>query len=470
MAPDHSLLAARMSVSVFAQLQRRLIQIWLDRRGNITATFAIALVPLIGFVGAAVDYSRASLARTQMQVALDSAVLMVSKDMNNGVISQSAMSATAQTYFNSLYTNINAPSVAVTTTYTVASNTTPATVKLSGAGSIDTVFMGLLGFPQMPLNATSVASWNANLLRVALVLDITGSMNSSGKLAAMKSAASSFVGKLQGLAKTNGDVYVSVVPFAIDVNVGTSNVGANWLRWDIWDPSNFSNPSYPWMTWCSSGNWLTYAQCIGRGYTWNHTVGNPSQSQWNGCVTDRDQNYDTLSTAPTAHMTRFFADQDQFCPTVSIVPLTYDWNAINSAINALTAQGATNQPIGLLWGWLSLLNQAPLNAPAESPAAIYQRIIVLFTDGLNTGDRWYGDLSSQSAAVDSRMKTLCENIKTTGVTIYAIQVDTEGAGQSAVLPYCATDTNKYFMLTDASQIQSAFSQINISIANLRVSK
>jgi Flp pilus assembly protein TadG len=183
-----------MSVSVFAELQRRLVQAWGDRRGNITATFAIALVPLIGFVGAAVDYSRASLARTQMQVALDSAVLMVSKDMNNGVISQSAISATAQTYFNSLYTNVSAPSVAVTTVYTVATSTTPATVKLSGAGAIDTVFMGLLGFPQMPLNATSVASWNANLLRIALVLDNTGSMANNGKLAALKSAATSFVG------------------------------------------------------------------------------------------------------------------------------------------------------------------------------------------------------------------------------------------------------------------------------------
>jgi Flp pilus assembly protein TadG len=459
-----------MSVSVFAELQRRLVHAWGDRRGNITATFAIALVPLIGFVGAAVDYSRASLARTQMQVALDSAVLMVSKDMNSGVISQSAISATAQTYFNSLYTNLSAPSVAVTTVYTVATSTTPATVKLSGAGAIDTVFMGLLGFPQMPLNATSVASWNANLLRIALVLDNTGSMANGGKLAALKSAATSFVGKLQGLAKTNGDVYVSVVPFAIDVNVGTSNVGANWLRWDMWDPSNYSNPSYPWITWCNSGNWLTYAQCVGRGYTWNHSVGNPSHSQWNGCVTDRDQNYDTLSTAPTAHAMRFYADQDQYCPAVSIVPLTYDWTAINSAISAMTAQGATNQPIGLLWGWLSLLNQSPLNAPAESSAAIYQHVIVLFTDGLNTGDRWYGDLSSQSVAVDNRMKILCDNIKATGVTIYTIQVDTEGAGQSAVLPYCASDANKYFMLTDASQIQAAFSQINVSIANLRVSK
>ena len=41
-----------------------------DRRGNVTMTFALALIPLIGGLGAAVDYSRANSARTAMQAAL----------------------------------------------------------------------------------------------------------------------------------------------------------------------------------------------------------------------------------------------------------------------------------------------------------------------------------------------------------------------------------------------------------------
>lgn len=441
-----------------------------DRRANVAATFAIALVPLLGFVGAAVDYSRATRARSQMLGALDSTALMISKDMNNGVISQSALSATAQSYFNAMYQNADALTVAVTATYTPSSGNTAPAITVTGSSTLNNAFLQVIGFPQFTISASSTSSWNANLIRISLVLDNTGSMNSSGKLSALKSAATSFLGAMQGLAKNNGDVYVSLVPFAIDVNVGTSNVNANWLRWDSWDPSNFPNASYPWATWCSAGNWLTYAQCVGHGYTWNHTAGSPSKSQWNGCVTDRDQSYDMVSTAPTALVTRFYADQDQFCPVVPIVPLTYNWSSLNSSINAMTAQGATNQPIGLLWGWLSLLNQDPLNAPTETSASIYQHIIVLFTDGLNTGDRWYGDLANQSSAVDGRMQTLCNNIKATGVTIYTIQVDTDGAGQSAVLPYCASGSDKFFMLTDASQISGAFSQIKVSISNLRVSK
>ena len=132
--------------------------------------------------------------------------------------------------------------------------------------------------------------------------------------------------------------------------------------------------------------------------------------------------------------------------------------------------GATNQTIGLLWGWLSLLQQSPLNAPAEDATKQYQHIIILFTDGLNTGDRWYGEYSSQSSQVDARMTALCTNIKTGGVTIYTVQIDTDGAGQSAVLPACASNSNNFFMLTQPSQIATAFSQIGTEIAKLRVAR
>lgn len=47
-----------------------------DRRGNIAVVFAIALVPLISFVGAAIDYSFAARAKTKLIAALDTAVLV----------------------------------------------------------------------------------------------------------------------------------------------------------------------------------------------------------------------------------------------------------------------------------------------------------------------------------------------------------------------------------------------------------
>jgi hypothetical protein len=136
----------------------------------------------------------------------------------------------------------------------------------------------------------------------------------------------------------------------------------------------------------------------------------------------------------------------------------------------MTASGATNQTIGLQWGWLSLLQQSPLNAPAETTGSAYQHVVILFTDGLNTGDRWNGDLSNTNSQVDAKMGTLCTNIKNSGVTIYTVQIDTDGAGQSAVLPACASGTGNFFMLTQPSQIATAFSQIGTQIAKLRVAR
>jgi hypothetical protein len=164
------------------------------------------------------------------------------------------------------------------------------------------------------------------------------------------------------------------------------------------------------------------------------------------------------------------ADQDQSCPVAKVLPLTYNWSNVNATINSMTAQGATNQTLGLQWGWLSLLQQSPMYAPAEPSGSTYQHIIVLFTDGLNTGDRWYGDFSNQSSQVDTRMKKLCDNIKAGGVTLYTVQIDTDGAGQSAVLPYCASGSSNFFMLTQPSQIAAAFSQIGTSISKLHVAK
>ena len=59
--------------------------------------------------------------------------------------------------------------------------------------------------------------------------------------------------------------------------------------------------------------------------------------------------------------------------------------------------GGTNQPIGLAWGWQSLSQTTPLNAPAEDPNYTYKKAIILLSDGLNTEDRWptYGDGSTQ---------------------------------------------------------------------------
>ena len=49
------------------------------RKGNVAVIFALSAIPIISFVGAAIDYTRATAAKSAMQAALDSTALMLSK-------------------------------------------------------------------------------------------------------------------------------------------------------------------------------------------------------------------------------------------------------------------------------------------------------------------------------------------------------------------------------------------------------
>src|SRR5262245_26579289 len=66
-----------------------------DEAGNVAIIFALALIPMITGLGMAIDYSRASAARTSLQHALDSAVLAGARD------GSSAWAATAANVFKS---------------------------------------------------------------------------------------------------------------------------------------------------------------------------------------------------------------------------------------------------------------------------------------------------------------------------------------------------------------------------------
>jgi len=445
-----------------------------DRSGNIAVIFGIAVLPILSFVGAAVDYSRASRARSAMQAALDSASLMVAKDIADGKITAQEAATKGKAYFKGLYALRDEQNVTAEVTYTPSSGGKGSTVVITASGEIKTEFMKVIGFPTMGFNSSSTSTWGNSLLRVALVLDNTGSMAGS-KLTDLKTASEKLVDKLGALANTSGDVMISVVPFASAVNVGKDKKDATWLRWDLWDAKNknSSGDSY-----CSKGNnsWYSMAVCKGHGYNWGHTPNSPT-SDWNGCVTDRDKSEDISKAVPTSLQTKFVAEQDTYCPT-KMLPLTSayspsDRQKIKDTITAMTAQGGTNQTIGLQWGWLSLLQQAPLNAPSEDPNNVYQHVIILFSDGQNTVNRWDGDGTMGTSAaerkkVDDRMKLLCAEARK-NTTIYTVQLD-DGTGVSPVLPACASSTADFFMLTDPKEIDTAFAQISTKISKLRVSQ
>jgi Flp pilus assembly protein TadG len=429
--------------------------------GNIAVIFAIALVPLLGFVGAAVDYTRANAARSSMQAALDSTALMVSKDLSQGSITQSQVDTKAQAYFTALYTNADAKSVVVHANYSNSSSM-GSNIQVSGSGAVTTNFLKVAGFPTLNFNSSSTAAWGNVRMRVALALDNTGSMADDGKMPAMQSAAKALVDQLSGLSKTNGDIYISVIPFAKDVNVDASNYDKSWIDWTDWDAANGADE-------------CTKYKKSGKCKTWVWVP--DDHDTWTGCVTDRDQDYDTKNTAPTNSATRFPAEEyvsgsEKYCKKGNnpylqpILPLSYDWTKIKKLITDMQPTGNTNQGIGMAWAWMTLTQSDPYNAPPKDPNYTYKDAIILLSDGLNTQNRWY----SNAAQIDARQKILCDNAKAAGITVYTVHVNTGGDPTSAVLQYCASGPQNFYVITQASQTASVFSSIGTSLSKLRVAK
>ncbi|MCK1514381.1 TadE/TadG family protein [Bradyrhizobium sp. 190] len=445
--------------------------------GNIAILFGIAIIPIITFVGAAVDYTRAVNARSSMQAALDSTALMLAKDLTEGTISTSEISKKADEYFKALYTNPEAKSDPVTASYTQTSGN-GSTILVEGSGAIDTGFMRVVGFPTMDFKARSTSAWGNVRMRVAMALDVTGSMADDGKMPAMQKAAKALVDQLSKLAKNDGDIYISIIPFAKDVNLGTSFKDESWIDWDVWTDQN---PE--WGT-CSNTKKKTKSDCLTKA----SRVWTPDKTKWTGCVTDRTQAYDTKNdapsstNAPTMVVAEEYTGKDRwgntirYCKTGAsaymppIMPLSYDWTALKTLIGNLQPTGNTNQGIGMAWAWLTLgVGVPPFNAPPKDTANYtYKDAIVLLSDGLNTQNRWY----SNASQIDARQKILCANAKAAphNIDIYTVHVNTGGDPESVVLKGCASGPDKFYHITDPDQTASVFNSIGQSLAKLRVYK
>ncbi len=427
-------------------------------RGNIAVIFAITMVPMMGFIGAAVDYSRAVNARTAMQTALDTAALMISKDASTLTAAQ--ITTKAQGYFNALYTHSEVSNISVSATYTASTGGNPAQVLMTGSAKMPTNFMKIAGYPTLDLGVSSTTKWGSTKMRVAMALDNTGSMANSGKMTALQSAAKDLIDKLMATASANGDVYISIVPFANVVNIGTSFKSQVYMDWSSWAEEGSIEEGWT----CSLTNNSRQSKMI------CGTLAN-NINNWNGCVMDRTQPYDVQSDAPSLLGilgTYLPADQSSYCPT-QVVPLSYNVTTLKNTINAMSPSGGTNQPVGLFWAWMTLLLQNPFNAPSKTVGVTYSDVIILMSDGLNTMDRWYGNGYDPSPEVDARQALLCSNIKASGVLIYTIQVNTDGDPESAILKSCASN-NQFYPTTTASGIATAFDAIGTSLTKLRVAQ
>lgn len=392
--------------------------------GSIAITFAICLVAIFGFIGLAVDYSRGARVQAKLQSALDSAAVAASSRASGKTGDQ--IKADALAFFAAQFKEAGVPTPSVVATVTTS------TLELKATLALPAHFLPVVGINSVGVAASSKTAWGITRLRVAIALDNTGSMASAGKMAALKTATLSLLTQLQDNAKNDGDVLVSLIPFAKVINVGTPNRHASWLR-------------------MSDATVCTWFYC---------------STSWSGAVQDRDKSNDISNATPTGSSTYFPAMNESYTggTPVPIQPLTSNWGQLRSTVNTMSPAGNTNQVIGLAWAWQTLTQGQPMNAPAEDPKFTYKKVIILISDGLNTESRH----SDRQSDIDARQVLLCNAVKAAGITLYTIQVNTGGDPTSSVMRNCASTTDKFTVMSNPTQLLTTLSDIGGQLTRLRL--
>jgi hypothetical protein len=427
-----------------AQLARAAKRFMRDERGNISLLFGLTLAPMLALTGAAIDYGRASQARSQLNAAADSAVLAVAR--RAPTLSDAQLKAEAEKHFRAVLTqraDLAALPISVTRN--------GARVQITAAGAMPTTFMRLLGYASLDVAARVEAGFGDRKAEVMLVLDNTGSMDRTGpfggpkKIDELKKATRNLIAAAEAAAPAgSGMIRVGIMPFETEVRIDPATYGTRpWLAYKSGDPA-FAG--------------------VGRMAT---------ATNWNGCLTDRGPGFDT-NDKPT-EMSR----PDSFHPAVrcaspdmlAIQPLTDNWSALRTATDLMRPGGYTNVTIGARFGMAALSPGDVLGASAAPLGdARTDKYLIILTDGDNTENRFgRGD----AAAIDAKTLAMCNDIKAKpplpngkpAVTVYTVRLI---AGNIDMLRDCASDPSKYKDVSDASQLDAVFRDIIKDITSLRL--
>lgn len=235
-----------------------------DRRGNYALLTAVALVPIMGGLALAVDYTQMAKQRQQTMNALDAAGIATARRIVEGATDDQAK-AYAKSFFETNLGSVD-PADTQLTIVLPQNNTGGGTLKLTAALKYKPYFLPTFKTLVGKSSTSSDLDFSAsseirlkNTLEVALVLDNSGSMNDKGtgsgkkRIDLLKDASKQLVDNLAGQAammkQISKPVQFALVPFSASVNVGPDSYykdSAPWLDLDGISPIHHEN--FDWST------------------------------------------------------------------------------------------------------------------------------------------------------------------------------------------------------------------------------
>jgi Flp pilus assembly protein TadG len=301
-----------------------------DEGGAFAMIFAALAIVLIAMAGATVDFTEMQQARTRAQVALDAAALALQPAIYTDTIpniQKEAQDLLANRLADGVTTwavcNATTPVPPCATVITPVRNTADGTLTLTANLVVPMNFVSMLGVKSMTAQIMATSTRKKLALEVAMVLDNSGSMatafGTGTRMTILQASAKCATNIIfYGNGATNPSdctqlvasppapstqVKMSIVPFTMEVNVGTANANATWLdrtglsATDSITLDNFDTDDNPTNTGATAVDRIALFSKIKDPS--GHLV------PWGGCVEARRSPYDTQNTTPTTGDTLF---------------------------------------------------------------------------------------------------------------------------------------------------------------------
>ncbi len=421
-----------------------------DTRGSVAIIFGFSCIVLFGLVGVAMDTSRYYNYSSRMQEALDAAALAGAKLLPDDSVSDADIKQLVIANFNEAMNKTgvkassqNAPVISI--------DRRKHTVEVDGVARLPAMLSTmLLPSRSVTINRTSKVIFDMKKVEMAMVLDITGSMNRNNKLRDMKTAANDIIDELYNGSLSEDGVRIGIAPYSASVNAGA-------LAGDVVLPPPTTTATTTTTTTTSS---------------------TPAPDT---CVVERQGPNAATDAAPAGTdklpnvTTRPYGNYT--CPSATVLPMQGRRNRdlVKDTINGYVASGATAGHIGTAWGWYLLSPEwsSVLGSSAPKPYndPDVEKSMIVMTDGaFNTSYLTGGSTDPATQANESyaQFAALCSGAKAKGIKIFAVGFDLPDARALSELQACASDPENFFDARTGADLKKAFKAIAQKLNTLRV--
>ena len=444
-----------------------------DEDGNVAIIFGLAIVPFMMAAGMAVDYGRGVVAKHELQVALDSAVLAagslrVAEDPERKALGKAFFEAN----FDTVEYNVNVPSDLISINNNVISADQSVKVKTAFM-QIANVLAGQGGHARdmdLSTDATALVP-QVGKAEISLVLDYSGSMDDhlSGakKYITMRNAAKDLINALHAGAANVNDIEFSLVPFSYGVKAELmgkhqTDTSYNKLSGDTRIQSCFSGRK--------QNNTTDTEPTDGKRHRWQQL----------------DLWYDKGS---------YNSDRSDKCSTMLLMrQLTSTTGVLLTDLNDWEPYGGTHISSGFQFGWHAISPNSVFPGGAtydkithNDPEQRVLKAIVLLTDGAQTVPAYRKNGNGQDNPETSdpswpmdksngehNLEQQCIKAKDEGIVVVTVAFDLSDQDTIDRLEDCATykdasdpSKGKYaFSANSAGQLESAFKEIGDILAEM----